>query len=373
MGKRRAIATVINDLYSDQRVDKTCRELIRAGYELTLVGRMLPWSPPMDERPYFTRRLSMIFRSGVLMYLEFQIRLFLWLLTHKGQFFWSNDLDTILPCFLVAKIRNVPLIQDSHEYFTGVPELADVPLKRRTWKLLERFTFPKADELITVNESLAELFREEYNREVHVIRNVPPLPTEKELKNTMQPELSEENHILLMEGAGINIQRGAEELLQAMRYVDEAVLYFIGSGDVIGKLKEMARSPDLQDRVVILGRQSRAQLFQYTRHSTLGFSLDKPTSINYQNSLPNKLFDYIQANLPVIVSEIPEVASIVREYDIGLVIPDHQPETIAEMIKNALTDKERYQKWKENLKFAARELNWENEQQILQRILTRYV
>lgn len=372
MEKPRAIVTVINDLYSDRRVDKTCQELVNHGFEVTLLGRLLPGSPDLDNRPYYTHRFSMIFRSGIFMYVEIQIRLFIWLLTHKAHLFWSNDLDTLLPCLLVAKMRNAPVIQDSHEYFTGVPELVANPGKQKIWKSLERFSYPRVDELITVNESIANLFRQEYNREVHVIRNVPRKLTFSNLKSRYELGIPEDKSILLLQGAGINMERGAEELIMAIDLLDNVMLYIIGSGDIIPELKKMVSDMHLGDKVGFKDRMPWNLLMQYTMHADIGFSLDKPLSLNYRYSLPNKLFDYIQAKTPVIVSDIVEVKKIVEEYDIGLVVNGHNPESISKAIRSALDDKARYQKWKENLKFAAAILNWEKENTILHGILHKY-
>lgn len=373
MEQRHAIVTVINDLYSDRRVDRTCRELLKLGFRVTLIGRMLRDSPPMDERPYHTHRLSMIFRSGVMMYVEMQIRLFFWLLTHKGHFFWSNDLDTVFPCWFVGRIRNMPVIQDSHEYFTGVPELAKNHGKRKLWKALERFTYPRVNELITVNESIAKLFREEYKREVHVIRNVPEKIKLQTKKTRQELGLPEDKPVLLLQGAGINVERGAEELVMAMQQVEKAVLFIIGSGDVIPELKQMVSNEKMQEKVIFKDRLPLQELVQFTLHADLGFSLDKPLSINYTYSLPNKLFDYIHTSTPVIVSNIPEVRKIVEKYNIGLVLQNHQPEHIAQSIRSALDNKERYSEWKENFKFAISDLNWEQEKIILHEILRKYV
>lgn len=373
MPKRKAIVTVINDLYSDRRVDKTCRTLIEQGFEVTLIGRLLPGSPALEKRDYHTHRLPMIFQNGILMYLEFQIRLFVWLISHKGNFFWSNDLDTVLPVLIVAKIRNAPVIQDSHEYFTGVPELIHSPLKRKTWKTLERICYPRVDELITVNQSIARLFEKEYNRKVHVIRNVPETVSIPNPRSKQDLGIPSDKHILLMQGAGINVQRGAEELVLSMEYIPDAILYIIGSGDVFGKLKKLVGDKKLYNKVIFLNRMPYKELLEHTRIADLGFSLDKPLSINYKFSLPNKLFDYIQAHTPIIASDIPEVKHIIKEYDIGLIVNSHKPETIAENIQAALQDKEQYQKWQENLKFAAEKLTWKNEQQILLELLRKYV
>lgn len=370
---RTAIVTVINDLYSDRRVDKTCIELMRAGFTVNLVGRQLPDSPPIPQRPYRCYRLPMVFRQGMLMYLEFQFRLFLWIMVRKGHFFWSNDLDTVLPCFIAARLRRVPVFQDSHEYFTGVPELKGKPLKRKIWKFLERLTYRRVDELITVNDSIASILSRQYKRSVHVIRNIPPSPPPIELQSRSQLGLPEEKDILLMQGAGINMERGAEELVQAMEYISHAVLMIIGSGDVIPPLKEYVRSKEaLRNKVFFLDRMPYQQLYHYTCHARLGFSLDKPLSENYRLSLPNKLFDYIHAHTPVVVSDIHEVGKIVEHYNIGMVTPTTDPHELANVILAALDNRERYAKWKENLTFAASRLTWENERKVLTQLLQSY-
>ncbi len=370
---RTAIVTVINDLYSDRRVDKTCCELKRAGFAVHLVGRRLADSPPLSHRPYRCSRLPMVFRHGVLMYLEFQVRLFFWIMLRKGHFFYSNDLDTVLPCLLAGLLRSAPVVQDSHEYFTGVPELRNKPLKKRVWKALERLTYRRVDELVTVNQSIANLFRQQYARPVHVVRNIPPRPSAMEPQSRSRLGIPIGQEMLLMQGAGINVERGAEELVQAMEYVDQAVLFIIGSGDVIPKLKKLVRSQvHLQQRVIFMDRMPYHQLYQYTRHARLGFSLDKPLSDNYRLSLPNKLFDYIHAHTPVIVSDIYEVRNIVEHYEIGMVTPSTEPRELAKTIQTALDNKEQYAKWKENLTFAASRLTWENERKVLTELIAPY-
>src|SRR5690349_8034714 len=121
--KRRVVVSVINDLVTDQRVNRTCRELHEMGYEVLLVGRKLPGSMPMPSTAYSSRRMRLIFTTGALFYAAFNTRLFFKLLFTKAHILWSNDLDTLLANRWAAKLKGKPIVFDSHEFFTEVPEL----------------------------------------------------------------------------------------------------------------------------------------------------------------------------------------------------------------------------------------------------------
>lgn len=370
---KRVIVSVINDLVTDQRVNKSCLTLQKAGFEVLLVGRKLKNSPEMDERPYRSHRMRLVFEKGPLFYAEYNIRLFFFLLFHKADCLLSNDLDTLLPSFLVTKLKRMKLIYDSHEYFTEVPELVSRPKVQKVWRAIEEFILPKMKEMITVNESIADLFREKYGIKVHSIRNIPmrkmlPSPTTREAL-----DLPKDKHILILQGSGINIHRGSEELVEAMKYLDDCILLIIGGGDVLPILKKEVADNHYEDRVRFYPRMPYKDMMAITQLAEIGFTLDKNTNLNYKFSLPNKLFDYIQANVPIVASHLPEIERIIRNYDLGTFIDDHNPETIAKTIKDVISDEKRLTTWKNNLTFAAKDLCWENEEKILLKIYERYI
>ncbi|MDR0968970.1 MAG: glycosyltransferase [Lentimicrobiaceae bacterium] len=369
---KHAIVSVINDLITDNRVHKSCLTLQKAGYEVLLVGRVLRKSPPMNERPYKVKRMKLLFESGPLFYAEFNIRLFLFLLFKRCQLLLSNDLDTLLPNFLISKLKNIPLIYDSHEYFTETPELINRRFVQNIWKKIEYFCLSRLKEMITVNESIAELFRSKYGIKVYVIRNIPMQLKNFERKSREAIGLPTDKHLLVLQGAGINIQRGTEELVKAMAFLDNCFLMLIGSGDVLPKLKKMVAEMQLESRVRFFPRMPYLEMIAYTQVAELGFTLDKDTNLNYRFSLPNKLFDYIQAGVPVISSHLPEIERIIRHYNIGDFVEDHRPETIATTISEALENKSRYQIWKTNLLQAKDELCWEKEENVLLEIYKQY-
>lgn len=369
---KRVIVSVINDLVTDQRVNKSCLTLQKAGYEVLLVGRKQRKSPPMDERPYASHRMKLLFEKGPCFYAEYNIRLFFFLLFHRANILLSNDLDTVLPNFFVSRMKGIKMIYDSHEYFTETPELIHRPKVQRVWKRIEEFAIPKLDEMITVCDSIADLFHEKYGVKVHVIRNIPPQKALPPKGDKAELGLPLDKHLLVLQGSGINIQRGAEELVQAMQYLDDCHLMIIGGGDVLPILKQMVIDLNIADRVRFLPRMSYANMMAYTQNAELGFCLDKDTNLSYRFSLPNKLFDFIQASVPIVASHLTEIEKIIRRYDIGSFIENHDPKTIAASIQDALSDAERYGKWKQNLTVAAQDLRWENEEKALLAIYQQY-
>ena len=370
--KKRAIVSVINDLVTDQRVNKNCLTLQKAGYDVLLVGRRQRKSPPMDDRPYSSHRMKLLFEKGPFFYAEYNIRLFLFLLFHKADMLFSNDLDTILPCYFVSRLKRSKVIFDSHEYFTETPELVNRPRVQKVWKRIEEFAVPRLGKLITVNESIADLFREKYKAEVHVVRNIPMRRALPPKGDEVALGLPTDKHLLVLQGSGINVQRGAEELVEAMQFLPDCYLMIIGGGDVLDILKDMVRKLDIANRVQFLPRMPYPKMMAYTQLAEIGFTLDKDTNLNYRYSLPNKLFDFIQAGVPIVASHLVEIEKIIRQYDIGTFIDDHNPKTIAETVRQALDDTERRALWAQHLPVAAQELCWENEELTLLNVIRSY-
>lgn len=368
----RVIVSVINDLVTDQRVNKSCLTLQKLGYEVLLVGRQQRKSPLMDDRPYATHRMKLLFEKGPLFYAEYNIRLFFFLLFHKVNLLLSNDLDTALPNFFISKLKGVKMIYDSHEYFTETPELVGRPRVQRVWKRIEGFVVPRLKEMITVCDSIAELFEQQYGVKCHVVRNIPPKAALPPKGDKIALGLPEDKHLLVLQGSGINIQRGAEELVEAMRYLEDCFLMVIGGGDVLPVLKRMVSDLHIEDRVRFFPRMPYRQMMAYTQLAELGFVLDKDTNLNYRFCLPNKLFDFIQAGVPIVASHLVEIEKIIKKYHIGLFIPDHQPVSIAETVKRGLNDAAARTEWQQGLALAAEELCWEKEQQTLIEIYKHY-
>lgn len=370
MSKPKAIVSVINDLSTDQRVHKVCTFLTDQGYDVLLVGRKKRDSLPLTERAYATKRMKLYFEKGALFYAFFNLRLFFFLLFRKSQLLLSNDLDTLLPNKLVAGLKNIPLVYDSHEYFTEVPELLDRPKVRRVWERIEQYCFPKLKTVYTVNRSIADKYEQKYRVPVKVVRNVSPLWRPEVVPPKSELGIPENKRLLIMQGAGLNIHRGIEEAIAMMHHLNDAVLMLVGDGDIVPAMKQRVEAEKLTDKVLFFGKRPYAELMFFTFHADLGLSLDQPTNPNYEFSLPNKVFDYMHAGTPVVCSNVVEVARLVKQHDLGLVLDDYTPQHMADEIGNLLSDTERMQQLKANCEKAALVENWEKETEILQQIYT---
>jgi len=156
--------------------------------------------------------------------------------------------------------------------------------------------------------------------------------------------------------------RGLEQVIRAIQYTHNIRLIIIGKGDVENKLKQLALSLGLMDRITFSGRISPERLFDYTVQADLGISLEEDLGLNYRFSLPNKVFDYIQAGVPVLVSNLPEVKALVEKYDVGMVNYAGNAEDLGGLFTEMTGNDEKRRVWKANLKIAAAELCWENEE-----------
>jgi len=378
-----AIVSVTNDLTTDQRVDRTCLTLVKSGYDVLLVGRRRRDSLTLMPRPYRMHRLRLLFDKGPLFYAEYNFILFFFLLCHRYDLIVSNDLDTLPANYianrvknLISKIQNpksniqnlkskIPHLHDCHEYFRGVPELNGRKVVTSVWKWIEDRIFPKLTYVIAVNESVAGLYAKEYGNNIGVIRNVPFRKPLTGARDKASLGIREDQKIILYQGA-VNIDRGLEEAILAMKYLEtDAILVIAGTGDIAQTLKVFTFENGLDDKVRFTGQIPFQELHSLTLMADLGLSIEKDVSINYLYCLPNKFLDYIQANVPVLITPLPEMKSLVDYFEIGEFIENHEPRSLANKMDSMLKNPEQMAVYKQNLLKAAEELCWENEEKRL--------
>ncbi|MEM9937146.1 MAG: glycosyltransferase, partial [Bacteroidota bacterium] len=270
--------SVINDLHGDQRIHRIASTLQGEGYEVHVVGRMLPTSKPLSERGYQTHRLSCWFHKGKGFYIEYSLRLFFFLIRQKVHILNSNDLDTLLANYLVSRWKRIPVVYDSHEYFTEVPELIHRRWTRAVWLRLESSLVPRVSRMYTVNHSIAELYAQKYKREVGVIRNVPFKKSIQQVEKYAKPTL-------IYQGA-LNIGRGLELMVAAMEFLPSWDLMIIGKGDIEEDLKKTVRNLPWKDRIIMKGFVPFEELGAITPRAHIGLSIEEDRGGNYHYASP---------------------------------------------------------------------------------------
>ena len=145
-----------------------------------------------------------------------------------------------------------------------------------------------------------------------------------------------------------------------MPLLDDFIFVIIGDGDISQDLEELVLHQKLEGKVKFLGKKTPQELRALTPNASIGISLEEDLGLNYRYALPNKIFDYIHANVPIIVSNLPEMRSIVEKYEVGDILINRTSKELAALIENA--SKKTYLS---KLELAKKELTWDTEKKQL--------
>ncbi len=375
----RAVICSQSNFATDYRVEKMRQTLTSLGYDVTLLGR----SHPTDGRTSAEKVEYMrhFFWHGPLFYAELNLRLFLRLLFGKSwDLIVSIDLDTLAGCQATARIRGTRLMWDSHELFPEVPEIANKPMVKKIWWAIQNHCVPrlrKTDIAVTVCKSIADIFLERYGREFLVVRNAPLASRLTEVRNVRQ-DTDERTFTILYQGA-VNVGRGVEEMIIAMPQLPNCRFIVVGDGDVLNKAKNLAAEMNVSDRVEFVGRVPFKDLAPYMAKADVGLVLLKNISLNYFYALPNRVFDFVSAGLPIIGSRLPEIEAIVEKQQgqdgtpmpVGMCVDTMKAEELAEAIKSVISDPDRTAQWRKNMEKLAPRLTWEHDAEQIKEAIKR--
>jgi glycosyltransferase involved in cell wall biosynthesis len=359
------ILCVSNDLTADQRVHKMALTLMEIDDAVLVIGRKRRNSKALERRAYKTIRLKLFFEKSALFYAELNIRLFFYLLFHPFKVAVANDADTIPAVYWASKLKNKKRVFDSHEIFSEVPELIDRPFIKKVWQTIENYYIPKFKNSITVCQSIAEYYNDKYQVPFIVIPNYP-LNQTVELKSRSYFQLPEEKQILLYQGV-LNKARGIELMIESLNYLPDWILVIVGIGDIEIELKDQAKKNVNNSHIFFLGQLDFESLKSLTRLADVGLSLEEDYGLNYRFALPNKLFDYLHAEIPVVVSDLPEMSRLVHEFQVGVVANNRSPEKIAELV-NFVYQMKLKKEWNFHIKDVISQLFWSINQKKLHNI-----
>ena len=337
-------------------MERICTTLATEGYQIQLVGRLLQSSKPFENQHFTAHRFRLVFNKGKLFYIEYNIRLFFWLLVQHFDIVCGIDLDTILPCYFVSILRGKKCVYDAHELYSETPEVIRRPMIQKVWLAVEKFIVPRVKYRYTVSQSVADEFERRYGTKFELIRNLPF----KKPQNSPFTIHHSPLKIILYQG-NLNEGRGLETAVEAMQYLENAELWIVGDGDLMSLLRGMVSDLKLEEKVKFWGYVEPKDLPVITEQASVGLNIADGKSLSYQFSLSNKTTDYIQAGLPQIFINFIEFQRINEAYNVGLVIDSLEVDALVTALKRLIEDPVLLETMKANCLQAAKVLNWENE------------
>lgn len=347
--------TVTTDLTYDQRMIRICTSLATEGYTVILVGRKMKNSIPLTDAKFQQKRINCIFDKGKFFYIEYNIRLFFYLLFKKMDCICAIDLDTILPCYFISRLKKVPRVYDAHELFCEMKEIATRPAIYKLWKRIERFTVPKFRLGYAVNKPVADEFKKMYGVEYEVIRNIALL---REL-----PIVNKPDKFILYQGA-VNEGRSFETLIPAMRAVP-CQLIICGEGNFLEQTKQLVKENNLGTKVIFKGKITPDELRNITRQAYIGITLFDDRGLSNYYSLANRFFDYLHAGIPQVCVNYPVYKELNKEHPFAVLVDDISADNLAVELNNLLKDDVLYQTLQKNCLVARKIYNWQEEEKKL--------
>ena len=358
--KKHIVFTVTNDLNYDQRMIRICTSLVNAGYSVTLVGFKRKKSKPLNQQPYKQVRISIIAEQGKLLYADYWIKLFFYLLFKRFNAICAIDLDTIMPVYMVSVIRYKRRLYDAHELFTELKEVITKPREKKIWDWIERVTLPNFHCNYTVGDYCAKYFKEKYKKDYAVVRNATVL------KAYTSPDTQKEPYILYQ--GWVNEGRCFEDLIPAMKNV-KLPLIICGEGNFFERAKHLALEHGLEGKVIFKGFVPPNELKEYTQHAKIGITLFHAVSKSNEYSLANRYFDYMHNAVPQLCMNFPEYRDFNAQFEIATLL-DHptNSDAISAALNKLIDDEVYYNKLKANCMLAREQYNWQNEEKKLLKI-----
>lgn len=351
------VMLVVSFLRADPRVEREAKALAENGYRVVVICPDLGIPSVRDEPMDWGENIEFDILAteatnyaNVSPWLQGDLMLEAALL-YKPLAFHCHDLNTALIGLAAARQVGSQCVCDFHEWFSE--NVSWHPLKKRyvphpkikreIYQAAEALVMARADKVITVCDSIAqelETHHPEFKQTVHVIRNIPSLSASKVRYPSLRDELSipSEQMILLWQG-GTGPSRLLEPVIQALAYAKNVVLIIRGpSLEYYGKgYLDESRRAKVTDRLHLLPPVKSADVVNAAHGADVGVWTLPNFCKNFYYALPNKLFEYLAAGLPVICAHFPEVRALVLRYQVGVMFDPYCPKSIADALAT-LTD-----------------------------------
>ena len=278
--------------------------------------------------------------------------------------------------YLLSRRYGVPFIYDAHDFYSQMDEDKEAEtFEKRFYKkfnrAVEALCIKSAAEVVTVCDGVAELLQQEFGCRPVVVRNSHDLKLDKEHPEQLRQVLNLSPNDFLLVAVG-HRKKGLAilEALDAMQKLPARVhLAFIGKDYEL--YVEGIRDRGLEGRVHLLPPISPSEIVPFIKCADAALILYYPKSVDYLYSLPNKFFQSISAELPLLYPQLPEIKKLAEQYDLGIPIDPQTPESITEAVIQLMNDSGLKEKYRRHLRVAKQELSWGEEEHILLELVSR--
>ena len=370
MKNNRVVMVVLNPFVHDARVLREAKTLVNAGYELTVIalhGKGLKKNESINGISVIriflhTKKWSRHPMVQIIKYFEFLIKCVIKIIWIHPHILHCHDLNA-LPAGGVLKLISlgrIKLIYDSHEIWSN-PSQSSRLLSIGGY--FEKYLIKLVDSVVMTSDGHAELLQKNFScKKPLVVRNLPEKPSSTNPTNGFEGlAIPKDSRIIVYVGA-ISPGRGITPLLHAMVKLDpEVILVLLGVGNFEDEIAKLVTKLKLNGRVKILPTVEPDKVIYAISEADIGIAPFENTSLNYYYVMPNKVFEYLLAGLPIAVSNFPVMSKLVKEHEVGVVFNPEDPEDIATSIKSILNDMELFKKLKRNVKVFSVNNHWDVE------------
>ncbi|MFQ5799246.1 MAG: glycosyltransferase [Bacteroidota bacterium] len=367
----------IGDVRYDGRSFNLASSLCRAGYAVRF---LMTGERKLRENLDGIELIQLGLRRwswSKLVFLQYFIKAFAAAFRAHSDLYVASDLFSLPVAYLVARLRKARLIYDAKELYFAIAALHRRPLTQNLWSLVERFFIKRVDGIMVAGEEDARILSQRYGiPQPTLILNHPPYQVSEGRSDVLRQKLGipPDKKILLYQG-GLQSGRGLFLILEVVRHLAHSVAVFLGDGHLKEELREKIAALGLVGRAFVLDRVEYPKLMEYTRSADLGLALIEDYGLSYRYARPNKLFEYIMAGVPVVVTNFPVMRQIVETHEGGEAVDLNDATEVARVIGRTLTDAGRYKRLVENCRRAAQFFRWENEEpkllELVQKVLPK--
>ena len=368
--KKKVLITFLGNLNYDTRCKNLFDTLSANGFEVEFIG--FDWLTSDFIESHGRISIYKIKKSflSISFYLKFIWHLKIKLVTCRASIIFAEDIYTLPFVVIFGKLKRAEIFYDSRELFGFLAGLKHKKLKQFFWKWVEKLFIKKANYVIATGQMDVEFLKNEFKlNNTLLLRNLPRYYKSSEIIN-LHSQLGIEKNIKLLLYQGMLLKgRGIEKIFAILKEIPECRFLIAGGGDFEEYYKNLAVDMNIKDQVFFLGKFTQGDLPKLTASADVGISIIENLSKSYYYALPNKLFEYIMAEIPVIVSDLPQMKETVEKYDVGFAVDYNDDNQIISAIKRLTEDKNLYESKMQNCHIASQELNWEKEVAVLLRAL----